>query len=432
MSSLSNCHVATAQVHEFPISPPSSPPSESGLTVIEIPHAQCNPFDRLEMEIGSLVDRFSPGARDHIKASMDLDIMNKQKLTNLESELRKMGDIDAANNLVAKMLDASRESTMEVFPMRRHIKDIAEYLCELRSQDALASAESMQEIVSEIATSAKKAFESAEQGQKKYAAATAAVKKVSEDYAKKVRDHQEKAKASEEQARIHDKLASQYKKDGNKNARGSVACGVGAVGSGGVGACVAGGVIAAGQAAVVATGLGGLAVVFGAIATHQYRSKGKHRDLEAKANEQADEHKKKQHECKQVAETAKSALEKSEKVVQVAQEHMAMWDGISAAAVQASLSFEQLSAMNHINKHRRAKFEQRMNEFSEQLLMFVTAIDEYMYFLSTTSYFPPNLNLKMLIGAKQYHAIEKSMNTAKSTTGSLTGGEPAGASDKMV
>ncbi|CAJ1340385.1 unnamed protein product [Effrenium voratum] len=391
---------------------------------------------KVEASIGAVVQFFGPDGRDRIRQSIDADRQQSQALAQLEDNLRAQNDWESADSIVKLKLDASENSLRQVAPMRRHIRDICDLLMELQDLDVQSDAASLQSIFLEMKDAAAGAADKAERGQQHLIAVSQQIRDIQLTYITRRDRCMSDQKACEDEAENKKIEAQSLKCRAVGQGAGSFACGAAGTGATGVGATVAylgaqtvaslpylgplltttgpTGLFTAAVVSFNPVGVGvlvGCSVIFGAFAVKNAIGMVSSIADSRVAKNAAHQKEEQALECRAVADQSDKVGQLAKETKRVAEFHKLMWSGIALAASEASTTFKSLQQTDP-NGARRRRFEQKMKEYAEQLVNFLKAVDEYLFFLSKTDAFPPNFDLRVLLGSDRYAQIERDLAAA--------------------
>eukprot|EP00929_Paragymnodinium_shiwhaense_P014078 TRINITY_DN121959_c0_g1_i1.p1 TRINITY_DN121959_c0_g1~~TRINITY_DN121959_c0_g1_i1.p1 ORF type:complete len:446 (+),score=95.88 TRINITY_DN121959_c0_g1_i1:125-1462(+) len=410
----------------------------------ELEVAKSDPIAALVDHIGGLVDYFSPDARELIKQSLEQDKLRAEHLSCMESALRDEGDIQAVRRVVDKSRDLCESSMSQVLPMRRHLNDIADALNELTQSDVLEDPSAMSSIISEIKESAGNAFKSAVDGRARIASFATELRTVQEEHVLKAVQSEVDGKKHAAEAEEHQDTAACQGKAAACSAGLCGVTGTGTAGGAGVG-CLAvlngaswvasvpyiGGALTTTTTTSVGgfwgffgctstavafspVGLvvgGGLCALFGIFSLSQLVQARHHSELKAVALRKQTEAEAEKARSEDIAKHSTEISRLTLEMMDAADFHKDMWAGIECAAENAAHSFHKLAKTDPKGARAR-RFQARMREFAEQMINFVVAIDEYLFWLSRAGYFPKNYNLQKVIGTRAYKRMEDSLSQA--------------------
>ena len=106
-------------------------------------------------------------------------------------------------------------------------------------------------------------------------------------------------------------------------------------------------------------------------------------------------------------------------MVDTANIHESLWEGVSISADLAAQKFNQLKRIDPQGS-RRYKFDQKMKAYASDMCDMVKAIDEYLFYLEKLGFLPPNFQLQSVLGQTRYCEIDKAMKSAQSQLAALT------------
>mmetsp|Transcript_4582 Transcript_4582/g.10734 ORF Transcript_4582/g.10734 Transcript_4582/m.10734 type:complete len:461 (+) Transcript_4582:71-1453(+) len=406
-----------------------------------------DPISRLENQIGQVVNYFGgENARKMIRESMDQDRANGLNLKKMENRLRELGDIDDAYKVVKHVKDTSSHCLRQVLPMRDCISEIASLLDELADPEIHTDERVLVKVMHDVHDMAKEAGDIAIAGKNKFEELSTEIRRIEVKY-------NAREKAEESKAKDHERLAKTKLEEARTEAQSacanSVMAGVSSLvplGKGGIGiAAAAGGAEAVASIPLLggalttttttAVNAGGIAGWFGAttavttvafspvgimvgtgfavafglgaikMTVDAYRS--------SDASKRAEAEKKvaqgKAEECRTMVKQCEETRDLASKMVDTAGCHEQLWTGLEMSAENAAFHFKKLQNSDLAGR-RRSSFERNMKAYRESLVLFIQAIDEYVFFLSKTPYFPPNFCLQKKLGQQRYAELERQWN----------------------
>lgn len=89
--------------------------------------------------------------------------------------------------------------------------------------------------------------------------------------------------------------------------------------------------------------------------------------------------------------------------------HKEMWRGVSMSSDEVKAALEKMKRNHATTVLRVVLFNKSMVEASEKLLFFASSIDQYLFFLSKTDYFPSNFDIRSVIGIEEHKRISQEL-----------------------
>jgi len=317
----------------------------------------------LVCEIEKLVAFFGPDARQMIKSSMEEDRRRTRALSALDQRLRQQGDFVVANRVMRCARQIWEHSWSCVIPLRRSIKIIAEALFELQGLDALGDPAATRAIVMEISVATDEAVKIARSGEKTLHQLEVELRAVVLGSTQQQQEHALQAKGLTEDA-------------WHAGCLGFTSL------TGGAASLVFAPPIA--MYASIVLCVGGLGFLVYALLNVCSDPK---REDDVAVRDQSTE------------ETVEAAIEVTKRMAEEAQSHKKMWEDIGIEAKATADAPFSSGTQEWDLDHLR--------ESGEQLLQFVQIIDEYLFWLSQTEWFPPNFDIQAVIGSEACSRFEQ-------------------------
>ena len=444
--------VADTMAASSPASGGASPPWS---VINPTPNAH-DPIDNLEQEIGKVVAFFGPNGRETLQKCMQQDNLAAQNLTRMENSLKAQGDWDGAKRIVKYVKKASSNSLHQIIPMRGHLEEVAELLIESMDTKVQTDASALREVLLSIHSSAQEAQKIARDGKQHFEDVAQEVEDLKKQYESKA----EKAKCEAEQyQQLADKKGRAAKESATVSGLNAVVSGTSSVvplGNAGIGivGATAGAqavssipVIGAALTTTTTTtasagGLSGLfgstvtttavvfnpvglmvgtafAVGFGLLALKSGADAWTYGGQKHEALAEKGEAEKQKEACEKTVKESKETQQIAEKMVDTANIHESLWEGVSISADLAAQKFNQLKRIDPQGS-RRYKFDQKMKAYASDMCDMVKAIDEYLFCLEKLGFLPPNFHLESVVGQTRYCEIDKAMKSAQSQLAALT------------
>merc|ERR1719394_133059 len=373
-----------------------------------------------------------------------------KNLKQLEQTLVNQGHTGDAQRICRHSCHVIETSMNQLVKLRRHVNEMAELILEMSNSD---DADSLLELVTEVQVTAEQAFVTSADGKKAYEDLSQELCDICLEMQgrqhaaqKEAEDHTNKSKQQNEESTSYQNWAIAHGGATTTSAVGtgvsatattgavvmtsvmSLAASTGAatgsvaglamtaeaVGGAVTAATVSGsGLMASGAAGAIFLGppawIIGAAVTlfFGAMtirsAVKSYQAQKLSSELAKKARAAEDEAVASREAAEKAGMLGKSAADTSH----VLDYHKGMWSGIAMSADEVKFSLQQLVRAQ--GSSARVMFKKRVNKFGENLIYFVQAIDKYLYWLSKTDYFPPNLNIRTIIGVQNFNKIQNEL-----------------------
>ena len=155
------------------------------------------------------------------------------------------------------------------------------------------------------------------------------------------------------------------------------------------------------------------AVGFGLLAVKSGLDSAFYSGQKREALEEKDEAEKQKKVCQTTVKQSQETQQIAKNMVDTANIHESLWEGVSISANQAAQKFNQLQRIDPQGS-RRYKFDQKMKAYASDLCDLVKAIDEYLLCLEKLGFLPPNLQLESVLGQTRYCEIDKAVKRAQS------------------
>jgi len=409
----------------------SSTASLDGFSVVgdvPAPDHMNDPIAHLENHIGQIVSYFGDG-HEMIKMSMKQGETTIENLSIMERELRSHRDHDAAKRIVKYSQAASVHSVNQVLPMRGHIQEIAELLCEVVDPDVQMDPQSLKHVILAVHQESEAAHRIATSGLEKFQQLVEQLNDIFQDY-------QERIEKAKQQVEDSQKSATEYEEEAHRLKKKSDTSGILAVVSGATSVPAAsipwitagtqGGWVTAAVTVfnpwgvVIGTTLTAACVGYSIYAGVGRREAQREKEQALQEKEKAE---KDAERGKAVVEKTQTNMDLASQMRDTAQTHETLWDGMSKAAVQAANTFSQL---RHIDPSgaRRKRFEDKMKTYTSHLLAFVQAVDEYLFFLHKKGLIPPNFRLESTVGREKFLQMERDWTAAADGLNSTSESHP--------
>jgi len=407
-----------------------------------------DPIARLEENIGAVVQYFGPDSREVIRKAMEQDKMNEKTLSQMDAALQKLGDFNASRRIANHVKKVSEYSLGQALPMRQYICEIAELLGELEDREVQTDPACLTEIMINIRNNSDHALRIAEEGKNKFETLFNELQGIQQDYDDKRKNAEKEAQEHGQMAIKHAEVARQKMNYtvGNFTVSGVCAT-VPAAKTGVIAVAVTTGAQAVAAIPLVgpalttaitttaaAPGFAGwvgatvttttvafnpvgimigaaLALGFGLLSAKTYLDAKQSSHDRQRELEYQDTAEKNQTKFKDLALQATDMQQLAKKMVDQSESHEKMWRGVCLSAEQAGRTFQAMENTDP-NGSRARRFQAKMAKYKEDLVNFVQALDEYLYFLSKTNYFPGNYDLRKAIGHKRYDEIERQFQQA--------------------
>lgn len=395
-----------------------------------------DPISKLESQIGFMVGYFGDG-HQMIQMSMKQDQINKDNFDRMEQDLREQGDHSTANRLVKASRQALNHSLEKVMPMRQHIEEIAQLLDEIVDPEVQTEVRSLKAIVLAVHDESKAATAIAVAGKEKFQALTEQLQDIEGHYHAISEKAKKEGSESEQNVGKHQKEADW--KAWQRDVSGCLAVGSSCIVTvnAGVGAAGAGfgapylattpltaflttQVTTAAAAATaapfvfnpVAVGVGiGFTALFAVVAVSTGLAAADASGQCKQALQSKETAEKEATEKQDVARKAEGTKTAANQMVVKAKAHESMWDGLSTAAELAADRFSRLKKIDPSGARRR-RFNELMKKYAQDLLYFVQAIDEYLFFLHKQDFFPSTFRIEQAMGRQRFLKLEEDWEAA--------------------
>lgn len=333
---------------------------------------------------------------------MQQDNLAAQNLSRMEKQLKDQGDWDGAKRIVKYVKKASSNSLHQIIPMRGHLEEVAELLKEFMDAEVQTDASALREILLSIHFSAEEAQKIAHQGKEHFEEVAQEVEELQKQYESKAEKAASEVEKCQQLADMKGRAAKAAAQASGINAVVSPIAslvplskaGIGLLGAT-AGAEAVGSIPLIGGALTTFSPVGlmvgtGLAVGFGILALKSGIDSLNNDEQKHVALAEKDEAEKQKEACQKTVKESKETQQIAEKMVNTANIHESLWEGISCSTDLAAQKFKQLQRIDPQGS-RRYKFDEKMKAYASDLCDMVKVIDEYLFCL-LTRLMPPVCN----------------------------------------
>mmetsp|Transcript_73421 Transcript_73421/g.170319 ORF Transcript_73421/g.170319 Transcript_73421/m.170319 type:complete len:373 (-) Transcript_73421:37-1155(-) len=344
--------------------------------------AMPDPAERLVCELRLMVAHFVD-PRQMIRNSMEQDKDNTRVLRELEQRLCEQRDYLAVSRVTSRVAKIHEHSWSLVIPMRQNIKYIGDTLLELQGPVVLSNTSAVRAIVREIHEAAGKVAKVAASRREEFCDLAAELAKVRCSCTERRDDLERTARALKGGSSRRHGLASLP----------PFACFAGFLAAVATSAHLLSFVVGASAGAV--TMLSTVVLAYRALMNERARreawlEEARKAEQDIRSNQA-------------LIQKSRDAEHLTFFMVEDACFHERMWSGIGTAAqgvVDSPLFFESAQGL-------RGDALDKLRQCGEQLLQFVCVTDEYLFCLSKTQCFPPNFDVRAVIGSDAYKRLQR-------------------------